>query len=173
MFDMNMMAKIKERVVYKNIDSPVGTITLIASDKALKALLWKTQRKLCEKAFESLELVSEHPIINKTERQLEEYFCGKRIKFDIPLSADGTEFQKQAWEILKNIPYGEVITYGEQAKKMGDIKKARAVGLANSMNPISIIVPCHRVIGKNGKLTGFAGGLDIKSFLLDLEKNIG
>lgn len=172
MFNMNMMARIKEKVVYKNIDSPVGIIMLIASDKALKALLWETQIKLCEKTFENLELVSEHPIINKTERQLEEYFCGKRKKFDIPLSPDGTEFQKQAWKILKNIPYGKVITYGEQAKKMGDVKKARAVGLANSMNPISIIVPCHRVIGKNGRLTGFAGGLDIKSFLLDLEKNI-
>ncbi|EKD72741.1 MAG: hypothetical protein ACD_45C00599G0001, partial [uncultured bacterium] len=95
---------------------------------------------------------------------------GKRKMFDLPLVIDGTDFQIQAWKQLLKIPYSSTITYGEQAEKMGDKKKARAVGMANKLNPISIIIPCHRVIGNNGQLIGFAGGLEKKAYLLKLEK---
>lgn len=103
--------------------------------------------------------------------QLSEYFAEKRISFDVPLAPKGTEFQKSAWQELLKIPYGKVINYGEQAKRLGKPKAARAVGAANGKNPIGIMIPCHRVIGSSGSLTGFAGGLEIKAQLLSLEAN--
>ena len=98
-----------------------------------------------------------------------EYFSKKRTSFDLPLDPEGTEFQKKTWEILSKIPYGQTISYSEQAKLIGDVKKTRAVGMANSKNPLAIAIPCHRVIGKNGTLTGYAGGINKKKFLLNLE----
>jgi methylated-DNA-[protein]-cysteine S-methyltransferase len=109
--------------------------------------------------------------ITQTKKQLNEYFEGKRKKFDLPLVMSGTDFQIQVWKQLIRIPYAKTITYAEQAERMGNKSKARAVGLANGLNPISIIVPCHRVIGSNGELVGFAGGLDKKAFLLKLEQS--
>jgi methylated-DNA-[protein]-cysteine S-methyltransferase len=103
-------------------------------------------------------------------RQLQEYFAGNRRDFDLPLDPVGTEFQQQVWHVLRTIPYGETISYGEQARRLGDVNKSRAVGAANGRNPISIIVPCHRVVGSTGKLTGFAGGLDTKAWLLQHER---
>lgn len=111
-------------------------------------------------------------ILEKTEDQLKEYFSGKRSVFDIPLDPNGTNFQKQVWQQLLKIPYGQYITYGEQARRLGSPKSARAVGAANGKNPIGIIIPCHRVIGASGHLTGFAGGLKIKRQLLDLEGSL-
>ena len=108
----------------------------------------------------------------QTEKQLSEYFSGKRKDFDIPLAPKGTVFQLMAWRELSKIPYGETISYGEQARRVGDIKKARAVGMANGQNPISIIIPCHRVIGSSGVLTGYAGGLDVKEKLLLHEQKL-
>lgn len=113
---------------------------------------------------------SEKTII-KTKQQLNEYFDGKREMFNIPLAINGTDFQKQAWQELQKIPYGETISYGEQAQRIGDRKKARAMGMANGRNPISIIIPCHRVIGANGSLTGFGGGIDRKAYLLEMEQS--
>jgi methylated-DNA-[protein]-cysteine S-methyltransferase len=109
-------------------------------------------------------------VIETTAQQLDEYFAGTRHEFDVPLDAEGTEFQQSVWQVLRSIPYGETMSYGEQATVLGDPNKARAVGTANGRNPISIVVPCHRVIGANGSLTGFAGGMKAKKFLLDLEK---
>jgi methylated-DNA-[protein]-cysteine S-methyltransferase len=109
-------------------------------------------------------------VIESTTQQLDEYFAGTRHEFDVPLDAVGTEFQQSVWQVLRSIPYGETMSYGEQATVLGDPNKARAVGTANGRNPISIVVPCHRVIGANGSLTGFAGGMKAKKFLLDLEK---
>ena len=105
----------------------------------------------------------------EAQRQLEEYFGGKRFEFDLPLAPEGTTFQQQAWQALREIPYGETRSYQQQAERLGDARFARAVGHANGRNPISIIVPCHRVLGKNGKLTGFASGVDKKAKLLELE----
>lgn len=114
---------------------------------------------------------NETELLRETIKQLKEYLDGKRTLFDLPLEPKGTEFQKKVWNALKEIPYGETRSYGEIAKIIGNEKAARAVGMANNKNPIAIIVPCHRVIGANGKLVGYAGGLDLKEKLLDLEKN--
>jgi methylated-DNA-[protein]-cysteine S-methyltransferase len=102
--------------------------------------------------------------------QLDEYFAGRRREFDLPLDPVGTEFQRSAWNVLRTIPYGATMSYGEQAAALGDAKKARAVGSANGRNPLSIVVPCHRVIGTSGKLTGFAGGIEAKRYLLEMER---
>lgn len=110
------------------------------------------------------------PLIEETIKELEEYFRGKRRTFHIPLNPRGTEFQKSVWNELVKIPYGETSSYGEIAKRIGNPKAARAIGMANNRNPISIIIPCHRVIGSDGKLVGYGGGLDIKERLLELEK---
>ena len=108
-------------------------------------------------------------IIEQTHAQLQEYLAGERSEFDLPIALFGTEFQKQTWQALLEIPYGETRSYSDQANLIGRPKAVRAVGRTNGQNPISIVVPCHRVVGKSGKLTGYAGGLDTKRFLLDLE----
>lgn len=102
--------------------------------------------------------------------ELKEYFEGKRKSFDLPIKADGTEFQMKVWKVLTEIPYGETISYGEVAKRIGNPKAARAVGGANNKNPIMIVIPCHRVIGINGSLVGYAGGIEVKKRLIELEK---
>ena len=112
------------------------------------------------------------PILDEAVRQLAEYFVGDRVEFDVALDPIGTDFQRDAWTALTRIPYGETVSYGEQAERMGDRSKARAVGAANGRNPIPVIVPCHRVIGSDGSLTGFAGGLDAKRWLLEHEARV-
>ena len=114
--------------------------------------------------------VEETDLIKETKRQLDEYFAGKRKEFDIPTRLEGTKFQKRVWEELRKIPYGKTVTYKDIAEAVGCPKGFRAVGLANNRNPISIIYPCHRVIGSNGSLTGYGGGLDVKEKLLELER---
>lgn len=154
---------------FKTIDSPVGPITFVASREALLSLQWGTE------LLDSLptpfpdDEKNPHPILAWTEAQLTEYFQGLRKVFDVPLAPSGTEFQRDAWRELRKIPYGQTITYGEQARRLGQPKSARAVGAANRRNPIGIIIPCHRVIGASGDLTGFAGGLEAKRRLLELE----
>ncbi|MCD1147428.1 methylated-DNA--[protein]-cysteine S-methyltransferase [Peptoniphilus sp. KCTC 25270] len=113
------------------------------------------------------------PLLKEAKKQLEEYFSGKRKNFSLPLQPRGTEFQKKVWTQLEKIPYGETKSYGEIAKEIGNPKGARAVGMANNRNPISIAIPCHRVIGKDGKMVGYGGGLEKKVYLLELEKNLG
>lgn len=155
---------------YKTIKSPIGDITLIADQKHLLAVLWK--KVDAPKIKIPLgEKIANHPVLLETEKQLNEYFNGKRKKFTLPIKFSiGTNFQKNVWKALIAIPYGQTISYSEMAKKIGSPKACRAVGAASSKNPISIIAPCHRVIGKNGSLTGFAGGLKCKDFLLRLEQ---
>ncbi len=127
-------------------------------------------KELQEEIIEINE-TNETALLKEGIKQLNEYLDGKRSSFDLPLEPKGTEFQKKVWNALKEIPYGETRSYGEIAKIIGNEKAARAVGMANNKNPIAIIVPCHRVIGANGKLVGYAGGLDLKERLLTLEKN--
>ena len=112
----------------------------------------------------------ETPLLKKANEELQEYFVGKRKVFDLPLAMEGTEFQKMVWKALSEIPYGTTCSYKDIALKVGNAKASRAVGMANNKNPIPIIIPCHRVIGANGKLVGYAGGLDIKQKLLEIEK---
>ena len=159
-----------QRVIYyKTIESPVGKLRLMATDKGLSAVLFNGGRGVKKLPPSALEQDDNHPMLKKAEKQLKEYFAGKRKDFDLPLDPQGTVFQIKAWRELSKIPYGKTISYGEQAKRVGDAKKARAVGMANGRNPLAIVVPCHRVIGASGALTGFGGGLKTKKYLLDLE----
>ncbi len=153
------------------IESPVGALTLVASDDGLRAILWPDDDPARVRLADVTDDAG-HPVIIAAVAQLAEYFTGGRTEFDVPLDAVGTEFQRSAWEALREIPYGTTVSYGEQAERMGDRRKARAVGAANGRNPISIIVPCHRVVGTSGALTGFAGGTDTKAWLLDHERRI-
>ncbi|MEZ5691122.1 MAG: methylated-DNA--[protein]-cysteine S-methyltransferase [Rickettsiales bacterium] len=152
---------------YKFYDSPVGKLQIISSDRELVAIY---PRRFFRNDEDNFRENSEHPILLKTEKQLDEYFLGQRKEFDLPLDMRGTVFQIKSWRQLQKIPYGGTVSYGQQAKGMGDAKKARAVGMANGRNPLLIVVPCHRVIGKDGSLTGFGGGLDMKKKLLELEQ---
>lgn len=153
---------------YKTMQSPVGKLTLIATDKGLAAILWENDDP-ARVRVKAMIKNDRHPVLRAAERQLKDYFAGKRRAFALDLDFDGTVFQKKVWNALLAIPFGETRSYADIARKIGKPKAVRAVGAANGRNPISIIAPCHRVIGSNGKLTGFAGGLKAKAALLRLE----
>lgn len=155
-------------LAYKTIDSPVGKLKLVASKTSLVAVLWEKEKPNRVRLGE-LEERETHSVLIKAERQIAEYFAGQRRSFSVPIDIQGTSFQKQVWKALLAIPFGETRTYGDLAKQLGSPQAARAVGAATGKNPISIIVPCHRVVGSSGKPTGFAGGLDAKTGLLELE----
>jgi len=157
---------------HKRIQSPVGELKLIASDRGLAAILWENDNPDRVKTGGESIVDNGHLVLLETEQQLDEYFKKKRTSFTITLDFKGTDFQKKVWQELLKIPFGETRTYGDIARQLGDIKAVRAVGAANGKNPISIIAPCHRVIGASGKLTGFAGGLQNKALLLNLEASI-
>lgn len=156
-------------LAWKHMKSPVGRLKLVASDRGLVAVLWQNDRPSRVRLDELVE-DEQHPILVKAVQQLSEYFAGRRKEFSIALDMRGTAFQKDVWEALLGIPFGETRSYGQLARQLGNPQAMRAVGAANGRNPISIIVPCHRVIGASGKLTGFAGGLDTKADLLELER---
>jgi methylated-DNA-[protein]-cysteine S-methyltransferase len=149
----------------------VGELTLVASAHGLRAVLWPDERpgRVPLGPAEGRGRAADAVLAMAVE-QLDEYFAGTRTVFDLPLDPVGTDFQQQAWAVLRTIPFGETITYGEQARRLGSASKSRAVGAANGRNPISIIVPCHRVVGSTGSLTGFAGGLDTKAWLIGHEQ---
>jgi len=157
------------KLAFMEMASPVGTLKLVANETALVAVLWENEHPKRVRLAELIEQ-THHPILLETQKQLTEYFAGKRQQFDLPLDFEGTEFQKKVWQALLNIPFGETCSYRDIAEQVGNIKAVRAVGAANGKNPISIIAPCHRVVGANGKLVGFAGGLENKDILLELEK---
>jgi methylated-DNA-[protein]-cysteine S-methyltransferase len=154
--------------VAKMIRSPVGVLTLIASNDGLAAILWENDRP-GRVRLDVVGVDAEHPVLRETERQLAEYFAGRRKVFDLQLDFAGTDFQKRVWRALLTIPFGETRTYAQIARQIGHPRAVRAVGAANGRNPISIVTPCHRVIGSSGALTGFAGGLEVKASLLGLE----
>ena len=152
---------------YQLHDSPVGELLLISNGEALTALHMTAGKYVPSVNADWLR--AEQPVLTQTRRELDEYFNGKRRTFTMLLAPTGTDFQKQAWIALTKIPFGEKRTYGQQAAIIGRPKAVRAIGAANGKNPIGVIVPCHRVIGANGTLTGYAGGLHNKEFLLKLE----
>ncbi|MGE3477567.1 MAG: methylated-DNA--[protein]-cysteine S-methyltransferase [Rhodospirillaceae bacterium] len=154
--------------VYTKMKSPVGELTLVATENGLAAILWPKDDPARVRVKPGA-LNEGHPMLRKAVAQLKEYFAGKRKVFDLALDFDGTDFQKQVWRALLTIPFGETRSYAEIAKAIKKPKAVRAVGAANGRNPMSIVAPCHRVIGSNGKLTGFAGGLAAKATLLKLE----
>jgi methylated-DNA-[protein]-cysteine S-methyltransferase len=147
---------------------PLGTMKLVSDGSHLTQVLFPGEASP-DGARELEKAPRNHPVFREAMNQLDEFFLEKREKFDLPLKPAGTEFQLKVWRELTRIPYGETRSYGELAKKLGKPKASRAVGAANGRNPLPIIIPCHRVIGSNGKLTGFAGGLDTKRILLELE----
>jgi methylated-DNA-[protein]-cysteine S-methyltransferase len=153
---------------YQIIDSPLGKLKLVARDTKLIAILWEHERKNRVKLGEMRE-ADDNPVLLEAARQLQEYFAGERTRFDLELSFDGTPFQKQVWNALQEIPFGEKRTYRDIAMRVGNGRATRAVGAAIGRNPLSIVAPCHRVIGSSGKLTGFAGGLPNKARLLATE----
>lgn len=153
------------------MESPVGRLTIVASNDGVRAVLWPNHDPQRVPLGGLVEQPS-HPIIAQSITELTEYFAGERRVFDVSLDPAGTSFQQSAWKVLRSIPFGATLSYGEQADRMGDKRKARAVGAANGKNPISVIVPCHRVVGANGALTGFAGGIDSKAWLLDHEREV-
>jgi methylated-DNA-[protein]-cysteine S-methyltransferase len=153
---------------YKTMNSPVGRLKLVATDRGLAAILWEKDDPKRVR-LGPLEEDKNHPVLIETERQLNDYFTGKLKEFSLKFDFAGTDFQRKVWQALAAIPFGETRTYRDIARQIGRPKAVRAVGAANGRNPISIIVPCHRVIGSNGKLTGFAGGLETKAFLLKTE----
>ena len=153
---------------YKMTPSPVGELKLVASDKGLTAILWEGDSPDRVRLGATTE-DAEHPVLVEAAKQIGEYFAGTRTSFDVPLDFNGTDFQKSVWAALLTIPFGETRSYAEIARQVGRPTAFRAVGAANGKNPISIIAPCHRVIGTNGTLTGFAGGLEAKALLLGIE----
>jgi methylated-DNA-[protein]-cysteine S-methyltransferase len=156
-------------MVYKIVDSPVGRLKLVATDEGLAAILWEHDRpRRVRLAIDGED--AGHPVLLETERQLDEYFAGRRTQFTIRLDVAGTPFQRRVWDALLTIPFGETRTYKEVATQIGHPAAVRAVGAANGRNPVSIVAPCHRVVGSNGTLTGFAGGLNTKAQLLAFER---
>lgn len=151
--------------------SPVGELTLVASDAGLVAILWENDEP-DRVRLGAMTRDENDPILTKAEEQLHAYFAGELTRFTVPLDFHGTDFQKSVWAALLTIPFGETRSYGEIARQIGRPSASRAVGAANGRNPISIIAPCHRVVGSNGALTGFAGGLEAKALLLGLEGSV-
>lgn len=154
---------------YRTLPSPVGLLKLVGSDKGLAGVLWEQERTRRVPHLQTGLQAQPHPLLQEAATQLTEYFAGTRTAFDLPLDFTGSDFNRRVWKALLEIPYGETRTYGQIARRIGAPTASRAVGAANGRNPISIIAPCHRVIGANGKLTGFAGGLGAKTYLLQLE----
>lgn len=153
------------------LPSPVGTLTLVASDVGLVAVLWPDEAPDRVRLAEASEC-DDHPVLIAAAAQLDEYFAGTRTAFDLPLAPRGTPFQRDVWLALAAIPFAETRSYAEIARAIGRPTATRAVGAANGRNPLSIVAPCHRVMGANGALTGFAGGLETKLFLLDHERRV-
>jgi methylated-DNA-[protein]-cysteine S-methyltransferase len=155
-----------EEVFYRSINSPIGELILTSDGGAITGLFMEKQ-KGGPKPINDWR--RDDGLFNEAAEQLRAYFAGELTEFDLPLALKGTEFQQRVWGELQKIPYGSTISYGELARRIGNPQASRAVGAANGSNPISIIIPCHRLIGSNGKLTGYGGGIERKKFLLDLE----
>jgi methylated-DNA-[protein]-cysteine S-methyltransferase len=151
------------------IDTPIGPLTLVASDLGLREVRFPNGRPV---GAADGPARPDHPVLATAARQLGEYFDGARVDFDIPLDLRGSPFQVAAWQALATIPFGETVSYGEQARRLGHDGKARAVGAANGANPLPLILPCHRVVGSDGSLVGFGGGLPVKAWLLHHERAV-
>lgn len=154
---------------YDLYQSPYGPMLLVASENGLSGVYFDGQKYLPEKG-ESWKQSAEHAPLARTRRQLDEYFAGRRKRFELTLDPDGTPFQRAVWKEISTVPFGETISYGELARRTGRSGSARAAGAATGRNPICIIVPCHRIVGSDGNLTGYAGGIERKKALLALER---
>lgn len=155
-------------ICYTEHNSPLGTLLLAASERGLCGLYFEQHKHFNGK--EGWQAADSHPVLSATAQQLDEYFASRRTRFDLPLDLIGTGFQRSVWQALTHIPFGQTASYAQQAQRIGNPAAVRAVAAANGRNPVSIVVPCHRVIGSNGAPTGYAGGLDRKHYLLALER---
>ncbi len=153
--------------ICSTLESPIGPLFLAVGDEGLRAIGFHSSRHPVQRGPDWREGV--HPLIERTRQQLDQYFDGTRRDFDLPLAPLGTAFQREVWLALAAIPYGQTLSYAQLAARVGRPAASRAVGAANGRNPLPIVLPCHRVIGADGSLTGFSGGLPIKRFLLQLE----
>lgn len=162
------MTEVRPDLVRTVVASPVGALTLVAGERGLRAILWENEDPRRVRLPATHEDAA-HPVLRAAARQLGDYFAGRLRTFDLPLDFRGTDFQTRVWAELLRIPFGETRSYGQIARALGDPNLMRAVGAANGRNPISIVAPCHRVVGAAGQLTGFAGGLAAKRYLLGLE----
>ncbi|MEV5827269.1 methylated-DNA--[protein]-cysteine S-methyltransferase [Spirillospora sp. NPDC052242] len=161
------------RTTHTVLESKVGPLTVVVTDGALSGLYMQDQRH--RPAQETFGFPTDDPgekPFAQVAEQLDAYFAGDLTEFDVPIAMNGTPFQQRVWAALQHIPYGETVTYGELAQEIGSPTASRAVGLANGKNPISVIVPCHRVVGSNGDLTGYGGGIERKRYLLDFERGV-
>lgn len=153
-------------VYYRYLDTPIGAILIAGDDEAVSRIGFTTGKQVCQPES---NWVNEPAPLRRATEQLEQYFAGERRQFDLKLAMRGTAFQMRAWQVLLTIPYGEAWSYGQLAEALGSPGAARAVGRANATNPLPLVVPCHRVIGADGTLTGFGGGLSAKQWLLHFE----
>ena len=167
MLDLQILKQLPRETVWEDVVSPLGLLTVLASDDGVHAIAFEGSQT--EQAKINLPRAVNHPIINAAAEQLAMYFSGTLNVFDLPLGLRGTDFQKRVWKLLLEIPFGETRTYGNIARALGNAGASQAVGAANGKNPVAIVVPCHRVIGASGHLTGYAGGMDKKKFLLTHE----
>jgi methylated-DNA-[protein]-cysteine S-methyltransferase len=154
------------------VKAPFGTLTVVASDKGVRFCMFDNDAH--PKSFEGLTIHDDanHPMVKEAVKQLREYLAGTRKKFDLKLDLQGTEFQVAAWRSLAKVPYGKTASYAQQAASIGRPKAVRAIGGANGRNPVAVILPCHRIIGADGSLTGFGGGLPVKVWLLEHEQKM-
>lgn len=158
---------------HTTVDSPIGPLTLVTRDGGLAGIFMTDHRHIPPQAtFGPRVAVTGHPVLTRTAEQLAAYFAGEARDFDIDLSTSGTPFQRRVWAALRDIPYGETVSYGELAAVLGQPTASRAVGLANGRNPVSIVVPCHRVVGADGSMTGYGGGVERKRWLLAFERGV-
>ena len=164
MLDLQILEQLPQETAWENVSSPLGSLTILASDSGVHAIAFESDRT--EHVKTNLPCAVNHPIIEAAVKQLAMYFNGKLKVFDLSLDLRGTDFQKRVWNLLLEIPFGETRTYGDIARALGNAGASQAVGAANGKNPVAIVVPCHRVIGASGHLTGYAGGMDKKKFLL-------
>lgn len=162
MFDLHILKKLPGETVWREVASPLGPLTVLAADAGVRAIAFECEQT--ERAKIDLHRARAHAVIDKAMAQLARYFDGTLRSFDLPLDLHGTDFQQRVWELVLKIPLGQTRTYGELARALGNADAARAVGAANGKNPVAIAVPCHRVIGASGNLTGYAGGLEKKNF---------
>lgn len=158
-------------ILLARIDSPIGPLHLAASERGLHAIAFANGRRPVR--GQEHWHAGTHPLAMQAAAQLSDYFAGRRRAFDLPLAAAGTPFQQDVWQALREIPYGATLSYGELARRIGRASAVRAAAAATARNPLAIVVPCHRVVGARGALTGFAGGLDAKRHLLQLEAGRG
>lgn len=151
---------------------PFGELTVVASDKGVRYITFENDAH--PKSYQNMSVIDDasHPVVARTVAQLHEYIKGTRRTFDVPLDLVGTEFQVQAWNALAKVPYGTTASYAQQAASIGRPKATRAIGAANGRNPVVVVLPCHRIVGADGSLTGFGGGLPVKKWLLDHEANV-